>query len=160
MENDRNSSKPNLKWLEKTGRLLDTQFRIPGTSFRFGIDPIVGLIPYFGDLITYAVSAILVFYMARHGASGKLVMKMIVNVTLDLVIGGFPIAGQIGDFMLRANERNISLFKEYLEEGKHSGSGIGILLAVFVVLLLIPILFAIVALKAIFFLKDWIFGGL
>lgn len=142
------------------GRLLDTQFRIPGTTFRFGLDPVIGLIPYLGDLITYCVSALLVLYMARHGASGKIIIKMAGNIALDLLIGGIPIAGQLGDFILRANDRNIKLYKEYLEEGKHSGSGIGTLIVVFVALLGILVVIAVLMFKALSWLKDWVFGTL
>lgn len=143
------------------GRLLDTQFKIPGTNFRFGLDPILGMfIPYAGDLITYCISGVLIFYMARHGASGKLVVKMLLNVTLDLLIGGIPIAGELGDFILRANDRNITMYREYIEEGKHSGSGIGIIIAVLIALIAIPVVFTIIAFKALVWLKDWIFEGI
>lgn len=143
------------------GRLLDTQFKIPGTNFRFGLDPILGMfIPYAGDLITYCISGVLIFYMARHGASGKLVVKMLLNVTLDLLIGGIPIAGELGDFILRANDRNITMYREYIEDGKHSGSGIGIIIAVLIALIAIPVVFTIIAFKALVWLKDWIFEGI
>jgi len=157
----KSGQKPDLEWLDKMGRLLDTQFKIPGTNFRFGLDPIFGLfIPYVGDLITYSVSGMLIFYMARHGASGKLVLKMLFNVSLDLLIGGIPIAGELGDFILRANDRNIAMYREYIEEGKHSGSGIGIIIAVLLVLIAIPVIFIVVAFKALVWLKDWIFEGI
>ena len=155
MENSQ-KAKPDLKWLEGVANLLDTKFRIPGTEFRFGMDPLVGLIPYLGDIITYAVSALLIFYMARFGASGKLVMKMLFNITLDLIIGGIPIAGQIGDFILRANDRNIKLYKEYIEAGKHSGSGMGMIIALLIVMIAIPVLFAALAYTTIGSLLHWI----
>lgn len=135
---------------------LDTQYRIPGTNFRFGLDPIVGLIPYVGDIITYAVSAMLIFYMARYGASGKLVIKMLFNTTLDLIIGGIPIAGQLGDFILKANDRNIKLYKEYLNHGKHSGSGMGIIIAILILIIAIPCVFALLAFKLLGWLFHWI----
>ncbi|MFW6358645.1 MAG: DUF4112 domain-containing protein [Chroococcales cyanobacterium] len=38
-----------LKRIRKLSRLMDTAFGIPGTKFRIGLDPIIGLIPGAGD---------------------------------------------------------------------------------------------------------------
>ena len=56
---------------------MDSSFRIPGTNIRFGLDPILGLFPFAGDLIAYGISSVLVLAMVREGASGKVVIKMI-----------------------------------------------------------------------------------
>ncbi|SDK82108.1 protein of unknown function [Catalinimonas alkaloidigena] len=116
-----------LGWIEKTTKLLDTAFRIPGTNFRFGLDPLLGLIPGAGDLISFGFSGALLLAMARHGASQKLVIKMLGNILLDATIGAIPILGDIFDATYKANYRNLQLLREYHEEGKHQGSGKGIL---------------------------------
>ncbi len=151
-------NKKDLKYIEKITKLLDSKFRIPGTDVTVGLDPIIGLfIPIIGDIISYIMSALLVFYMIRNGASGKVVMKIILNLSVDLVISGIPIAGQIGDFFFKANERNLRLYKEYLYEGKHQGSALPYIIAIVLVLILIPILFLIVFVKLFYMLYDWIF---
>ena len=38
-----------VRWL---ARVLDTRFRLPGTSIRFGYDPIIGILPGVGDTVT------------------------------------------------------------------------------------------------------------
>ena len=48
-----------LRWVERVARLMDSQFQLPGTRFRFGLDPLLGLIPVVGDLSSFAVSAAL-----------------------------------------------------------------------------------------------------
>ena len=121
---------PDLKWVNKITHLMDSKFRVPGTQFRFGIDPILGLVPGLGDATSLAVSGSLIYYMAKFGASKKLVYMMIGNVVLDATIGSIPILGNIFDFTYKANERNIRMLRRYHEEGKYRGSGKGVLFTV------------------------------
>ena len=50
---EQNSSPVELQGLDTFSKLLDSQFRIPGTQTTFGLDFIIGLIPYAGDLISF-----------------------------------------------------------------------------------------------------------
>lgn len=134
------NNSPALRELERYAKLLDSQFRIPGTSFRFGFDTILGLIPGAGDLITYAASGTLVVMMARHGASPRLVMLMLINVLLDTTLGAIPLLGDVFDFFFKANNRNIRLLREYHEDGKHRGSVWPLVFVVIAVLLLMGVL--------------------
>jgi hypothetical protein len=126
-----------LKWIEHMVNLMDNQFRVPGTKFRFGLDPILGFIPVAGDLASFAISASIVMTMARHGASSKLVVLMLLNIGIDALIGSIPILGNIFDFFFKANERNVRLLKAHYEEGRYQGSGkkiaIGVLLALIII---------------------------
>lgn len=121
------TSIPNIKWIERFSRLLDSRFLIPGTKIRFGIDPLFSLFPVLGDLITYVISGSLIYVMHNHGASRNVVIKMILNSTLDAVIGTIPLVGTIFDIFYRANDRNVRLLREHYLEGKHQGSGTGLL---------------------------------
>lgn len=112
--------------------LMDNQFRLPGTKFRFGLDPILGLLPVAGDLASFAVSATLVMTMARHGASSKLVVLMLLNIGFDAILGSIPIIGNVFDFFFKANERNVRLLKAHYEQGKYQGSGKNIIAVVLV----------------------------
>lgn len=116
--------------------LLDSKFRIPGTSFRFGIDPIIGLIPGVGDAVTFGMQALLAWQLLSKGSSGELFARVSINILLDTVAGSIPIVGQIFDFFFRANERNLRLVRQYHERGKYRGSGKGIWLVFFAVLLI------------------------
>lgn len=123
-----------LKWVDYMVHLMDNQFRLPGTNRRFGLDPILGLVPFAGDFVSFAISAGLVMTMARHGASGKLVTLMLLNIAVDALFGSIPILGNIFDFAFKANERNVRLLRRHYEEGKYQGSGkkiiLGVLLAI------------------------------
>ena len=130
-----------LKWVEQVAYLMDEKFRIPGTNFRFGLDPLMNLVPILGDLSGFAISAALVLAMARHGASGKVLSLMILNIVLDSTIGAIPVLGQLFDFAYKSNTRNIRLLREHYEEGKHQGSGKGIIAIIIIVLLALFLIF-------------------
>lgn len=115
---------------------MDEQFRLPGTNFRFGLDPIINLIPIAGDLGGFAVSTVLLLTMAKHGVSRKVLLLMTLNIVLDSTIGAIPIIGHIFDFAYKSNSRNIRLLKEHYDEGKHQGSGKGIIAWIIIILVL------------------------
>jgi len=114
---------------------MDSAFTIPGTSIKFGLDPVIGSIPVIGDLSTFLVSLMLFLNMARHGASRKVVVLMAINIVVDFAVGSIPFLGWIFDFAFRANDKNVRLLKEHYLEGKHQGSGAGIIFIMIAVLL-------------------------
>jgi len=126
----RNYNQPDIAWVQQLAQWMDSRFLIPGTNIRFGLDPIFSLVPVMGDLITYIISGALIYTMHNQGASRKVVIKMILNSTLDTVIGVIPVVGTIFDIFYRSNDRNVKLLKEHYYEGKHQGSGNGILILV------------------------------
>ena len=131
-----------LRWVERIARLMDSQFRLPGTRFRFGLDPLLGLVPVVGDLSTTVVSVALLLTMLRHGASGAVVVRMALNILIDTVVGGIPILGNVFDFAYKSNERNVALLRRHYAEGRHQGSGRGL---VVLLLLVFGVVFALVA---------------
>ncbi|RTQ51603.1 DUF4112 domain-containing protein [Hymenobacter gummosus] len=124
-----------LRWVDQVARLMDSQFRLPGTNFRFGLDPILGFIPVVGELGTFAISAALIVTMMRHGASRKVVVLMVLNVLLDTIVGSIPLIGNLFDFAYKSNERNVRLLRRHYGEGRYQGSGKGIIAVVVLVLL-------------------------
>ena len=50
----RQGLEPLFKWL---ALIMDEIIRIPGTNFRFGLDPLLGLVPGIGDTSSALVSA-------------------------------------------------------------------------------------------------------
>ncbi len=130
MDKKQSDLKPSLQWIERLTHVMDTAIRVPGTNIRFGLDAIVGLIPFYGELVTYGVSASMVLAMVKDGVSGKVVVLMVWNVIKDSIIGSIPFIGDIYDIGNKANVRNLKLLKEHQAEGKHTGSGIGTILLV------------------------------
>lgn len=114
--------------LDALAKLLDNQFRIPGTQMRFGFDGIIGLIPYVGDMAGFLVSGLLFSIMMRRGAGPLIMVQMMGNFTLDALVGIVPLAGDLFDFGFKANRRNVDLLKKYYADGKkrpHIGWSLG-----------------------------------
>lgn len=126
-------------WVDRVSWLMDEKFRLGGTRLRFGLDPLINLVPFIGDIIGFGVSAMLVFVMWRNGASRKVVMLMLINVILDTTIGAIPVIGNVFDFFFKANTKNILLLREYYYQGRHQGKGNDVLAAVFGVMLLLTL---------------------
>ncbi|KRB29857.1 hypothetical protein ASD99_24485 [Mesorhizobium sp. Root695] len=100
--------------LDLLAALLDSRWRIPGTSIRFGLDAVVGLVPVLGDAATGIVSAYIVLRARSCGAGNILVARMLGNVLLDTVVGSTPVLGSIFDVYFKANNRNITLLRRHL----------------------------------------------
>lgn len=126
--------------LELLSRFMDSQFKIPGTNIRFGIDSIVGLIPGVGDLTTLAVSGYMVAIMARKGASGFVMARMVLNILIDAVLGIVPVIGDIFDIAFKANDKNFRLLKQHYGEGRHQGGAWKVILPLVIAFILISAL--------------------
>ncbi len=131
------SHKRGLKQIEFLAKLMDSRFRVPGTDIRFGLDGIIGLIPVAGDLSTFAVSGYMLIILARNGASGFLLARMILNVLIDAVVGMIPFLGDLFDVAFKANMRNLRLMQEHYIEGRHRGTAWKLIIPVLIVLFLI-----------------------
>jgi hypothetical protein len=130
------TTKPGVvKKLGALARLMDAQFKIPGTEIRFGLDGIIGLIPGVGDLSTFAVSGYMVMIMARNGASGYVLARMVFNILIDAIFGAIPLLGDIFDIYFKANQRNVRLMEEHYLEGRHRGGAWKVVVPVLLVVL-------------------------
>jgi hypothetical protein len=103
---------------ERVSRLLDSQWRIPGTDIRFGIDPLVGLVPGLGDVAAGLVSAYIVLVARRLGLPTHVVARMAGNIVVDVVFGSIPLLGSVFDVFYKANRRNFRLLQRHVEREK------------------------------------------
>ena len=104
------------QWAEHLVTLLDDRFRIPGTDFRFGLDPIIGILfPGIGDAVTGAGSVGLMALALRRGVPGVILFRMILNILVDVLAGSLPIVGDIFDVAYKSNRRNLELIREHEE---------------------------------------------
>ncbi len=93
---------------------LDAGFRIPGTNIRFGLDPILGLIPGAGDAAGAVLAGWIFVEAIRLGASRATLVRIAGNVALDAGLGAVPILGDIFDVAWKANLRNVALLERHL----------------------------------------------
>jgi hypothetical protein len=96
-------------------RLLDDAIPIPGTEWRIGIDPLLGLVPGIGDVLAAVLSSWLVVIAARLGAPRVVLARMGLNIAIDAVAGVLPILGDAFDVGWKANARNLRLLEGWLE---------------------------------------------
>jgi len=99
---------PHLRRIRYMSRLLDTSIKLP-TGHRIGIDPIIGLIPGIGDFIGAVLSLYIVYEAARMGIEKRILIRMLVNVLIEVLVGEIPILGDIFDAVWKANIRNAKL---------------------------------------------------
>ena len=105
-----------LKRVQTVARALDAAIRIPGTSIRFGLDSIIGLVPGAGDLVSSVLSGYIILTSARLGVPPALVARMILNLGVDTLVGSVPLIGDLFDVGYRANLRNAALLEKHLAE--------------------------------------------
>jgi hypothetical protein len=96
---------------------MDNLIRIPGTQFRFGIDPLLGLIPGVGDTGAAFVSALALIQAARQGLPKIVLARMSLNILLNELIGIVPIVGDAFSFWFKSNARNYDLLRKHTEVG-------------------------------------------
>lgn len=97
--------------LDFLASLLDDAFRIPGTAIRFGLDPLIGLIPGIGDLITSVASFLIVFSAWQRQLPRVTITRMVANIAIDTLVGSVPLLGDAFDVAWKSNRKNIALLK-------------------------------------------------
>ena len=96
-------------------RLLDSAAKIPGTGIRFGLDPMLGLVPGLGDVAGAALAGYLVLLAQRAGAPRAVILRMLTNVAIDTVGGTVPLVGDAFDVAFKSNTRNLALLERALD---------------------------------------------
>ena len=100
---------PLIEWL---AWLMDESIRIGPWSI--GLDPLIGFIPGLGDMAGAAVSAIIVARAMQQGISRSAVIRMVINVGTDSLVGAVPFVGDIFDFAYKSNIKNLKIYREAL----------------------------------------------
>lgn len=125
-----------LEALRRVAQLLDSAVTVPGTSYRVGLDPVLGLLPGLGDLVS-PLFAVALLWQARQLAIPKVVqLRMIFNVAVDTLIGVVPFIGDLFDFAWKANIRNMALLERHAFEEHSASAGDWVFVAGMVVLLI------------------------
>jgi hypothetical protein len=145
--------------VDRLVHLSDTAFAIPGTRFRFGLDPVIGLLfPVAGDAVGGAVSLSVLLLGLQYRLPVWVLARMLLNITLDTAVGSVPFLGDLFDFGFRANQRNMELLRSHSARAvpaampKSYWLWAGLLTSVALVLAALPVVLS-------FWLFAWLVSG-
>lgn len=116
----RGSAESAFKWV---ALLMDRLIRIPGVQKRVGLNPILDLVPGFGDIAAAVISVSVILYGIRRGIPKVLLGRMALNVLINEIVGIIPVVGSIFAFWFTANTRNYELLRAHLDTPRRSTKG-------------------------------------
>ena len=124
-----------VRRLDTLAYLLDNSIPIPGTGTRFGIDALIGLIPGVGDAAGALLSGYIVLQAARLGTGFPVILRMLLNVGIETLVGAVPLLGDLFDAGWKANDRNMRLLHRAVDApGAARRSSLAFVLVVFLLL--------------------------
>ncbi len=130
--------------LRRLVALFDSAFRIPGTGIRFGIDPIVGLIPGLGDMASPVIAVLIIWQGTRLRVPKVVLARMALNAAIDAGVGAIPVVGDLFDFGWRSNDWNLALLERHARPGMRPSAADWLFVAlcaiVLIALAMLPVL--------------------
>src|SRR5215204_1749883 len=145
-----------LEMLRRWSTQLDSVFEIPGLGIRFGWDPIIGLVPGLGDMVTPLYSIAIVVTGMQLGIPRVVQLRMLLNVVIDAVIGAVPLFGDAFDVAWKANDWNMKLLERHAWEERAPSRGDWLFVCAIACAMLAVIAIPIIAL---WFLVRWVARG-
>jgi hypothetical protein len=115
-ETQRDEGAEQLVQIRRIVRIMDDALEIPGLGLRIGLDPIIGLLPGAGDLLSAAVSGWVIVTAARLGASPAVLARMLGNAGVDALFGAVPFLGDLFDFAFKAHRKNLGLLEAHFAD--------------------------------------------
>jgi hypothetical protein len=103
---------PLFKWL---AIIMDGLLRVPGTKFRFGLNPLIDFVPVIGDVSAAFVSVSVLIYAVSRGLPKSLLARMALNILINELVGVLPVLGSVFAFWFRASKRNYDLLQRHIE---------------------------------------------
>lgn len=96
--------------------LMDNAIAVPGTKLRFGIDPILGLVPGIGDVLGAGFGLAILYDAARCKVRRWTQVRIALNVLINGVFGAIPVVGDLFSLSFKSNARNYNLLASDLAE--------------------------------------------
>src|SRR4051812_9895246 len=146
----RQGLEPIFKWI---AFIMDDVMRVPGTRFRFGLDPLIGLIPGVGDTASAVISTFSLIYAARCGIPRIILVRMGLNILINEAVGIIPGVGDAFSFWFKSNVRNRRLLNEHLNSPRAPRRSdwllVGAILAVVLLVILGGMIVTVLLLRAL-----------
>ena len=144
-----------LALMRRWARIFDSAFRIPGTQITFGIDPILGVFPGIGDLVSPVFSLFLLWHGARLRVPKIVLARMVLNAAIDAGVGAIPVVGDLFDFAWKANDWNLALLEKHAMPGQRASSVDWLFV---IVCCMVVILIALIPILVLYALGMWLAG--
>jgi len=119
--------------------VMDRLIRIPGLKKRLGLNPIVDLVPGFGDIAVALVSVSVIIYGIRRKVPKIVLSRMALNVLINEIVGLIPVVGSAFAFWFQANTRNYHMIRGHIETPGLSTKGDKIFVSVILGLVIFAI---------------------
>jgi len=123
--------------LNRMATLLDSQFQVPFTQFRIGLDGIIGIVPFYGDVASFLLSLWIIITIARMGVPAPILVRICFNSFMDFIIGMIPFLGDFADFFFKSNLKNVKLAQKYFEKPKKVSAQSWLLIAALSILIIV-----------------------
>ena len=128
--------------LRRIAELLDNAFAVPGTSYRIGLDPIIGLVPGIGDLVSPLFTIGMLLQARELGVPKVVQARMLINVAIDTFVGIVPVFGDLFDFAWKSNEMNLALLELHAREERSASAAdwafVTLMIALVVIVAIVP----------------------
>lgn len=143
--------------LRRFAYLMDEAFTIKGVPFKIGLDALLGLIPGVGDVIGGVMSTWIVVGGLRHRVPARIILRMLLNIAIDLLGGAVPVAGDVFDFLYEENVKNMRLLEKHRDRRRppRSWASIALVAALIVMFVCAMAIGVVVALVSLIF---WLIG--
>jgi hypothetical protein len=109
--------------LRRISQLLDSAFVVPGTSYRVGLDPILGLIPGLGDLVSPLFTIVILWQSRKVGVPRIVQLRIVFNAGIDALLGVVPLVGDLFDVAWKSNNRNVALLERHVYQARRGTPG-------------------------------------
>lgn len=107
---------PQIEKARRLARLLDEAFTIPIIKTKIGLDPILGLIPGAGEVVTGLMGAYIIWIAYDLNLPRKLIYRMVANLVIDQLMGMIPGLGDLADWIWKSNTLNVRLLEAAYRE--------------------------------------------
>lgn len=96
--------------------VLDDLIGIPGTRIRFGVDPLLSLIPGVGTTVAALFGTVVLVDSVRLRAPVSVLARMVGNYVIDWLFGLIPLIGALLDTAWRSNAKNLKLLNRTITD--------------------------------------------
>jgi len=123
------NSRPLPEWVRRFSWVLDDAFAVPGLpGRRVGVDGLISLVPVAGDAVGIALSLIIVVVGVGTGVTIPTVLRMLLYIGFEALIGLIPLGGTVFNMAFKANNRNVALIEADLaDRSRTRRSSLGVL---------------------------------